>query len=62
MKRSNSHLVRIMAIPESAFQTLNVSKHSVKVPSELGIEGRLAIFDTIHLLHCVVRCLFMFYL
>jgi hypothetical protein len=43
-----------MSVPESIIQTLNVSKHSVTTPPYLNLApGRLAIFDTVHHLHCV---------
>ena len=45
--------VGAMSIPEELFQQLNVSKHSVEVPLEVG-GGRLALFETIHQIHCVV--------
>lgn len=43
-----------MRVSEETFQTLNASKHSVKVPKALGT-GRIGIFETIHQLHCLVR-------
>lgn len=44
--------MRLMAIPEDVFQTINTSQHSAKTPPYLG-EGRLAIFDSFHQIHCV---------
>ncbi|CAI6229012.1 unnamed protein product [Periconia digitata] len=44
--------IRLMSIPESVFVTLNASQHSFKLDPEFG-GGRLAIFDTMHMLHCV---------
>ncbi|KAJ8066988.1 hypothetical protein OCU04_004367 [Sclerotinia nivalis] len=41
-----------MSISEDVFQHLNASKHAVKLPSSLG-GGRLAVFETIHQIHCV---------
>lgn len=42
-----------MSITEHVFEQLNTSKHAVKVPLEMG-GGRLALFETIHQIHCVV--------
>ena len=42
-----------MSISEDVFQQLNASKHAVKVPESLG-RGRMALFETIHQIHCVV--------
>ncbi|CCD47972.1 hypothetical protein BofuT4_P112820.1 [Botrytis cinerea T4] len=41
-----------MSISEDVFQHLNASKYAVKLPSSLG-GGRLALFETIHQIHCV---------
>ena len=43
-----------MAVPELVFQRLNASKHATKTPPALG-QGRLAIFEAIHQVHCVRR-------
>ncbi|KAF1952563.1 hypothetical protein CC80DRAFT_572307, partial [Byssothecium circinans] len=46
--------LRVMSIPEPIFQTLNASNSSVKTPSYLDLPpGRIALFDTMHHLHCV---------
>ena len=42
-----------MTISEDTFARLNASAHSVKVPENLG-GGRLALFEFIHQIHCVV--------
>jgi len=42
-----------MSIPEHVFQQLSASKDAVEVPLELG-GGRMALFETIHQIHCVV--------
>jgi hypothetical protein len=44
----------LMEIPESVFQRLNASKHSIKTPPTLG-QGRLAIFEAVHQIHCVKK-------
>ncbi|KAF2182968.1 hypothetical protein K469DRAFT_635892 [Zopfia rhizophila CBS 207.26] len=41
-----------MSIPENVFQKLNASKYSAEVPPKAG-GGRLALFEGIHLIHCV---------
>ncbi|KAF2262555.1 hypothetical protein CC78DRAFT_606068 [Lojkania enalia] len=41
-----------MRIPEEIYRELNASKHAVRVPSKAG-GGRMALFEAIHLLHCV---------
>ena len=45
--------VGVMSIPEQVYEHLNASKYAVKVPNNLG-GGRMAIFEMIHQLHCVV--------
>ena len=45
--------VGAMSITEGQFERLNASKHAVKVPQSMG-GGRLAVFEFIHHLHCVV--------
>jgi hypothetical protein len=42
-----------MSIPESVFQTINASRYASKVPDIAG-GGRLALFEAIHQIHCVV--------
>ena len=42
-----------MGISEQVYEQLNASKHAVKVPKHLG-GGRMAIFEMIHQIHCVV--------
>ena len=42
-----------MSISEEVYEHLNASKHAVKVPQSLG-GGRMAIFEMIHQVHCVV--------
>ena len=42
-----------MSISEEVYEHLNASKHAVKVPENLG-GGRMAIFEMIHQVHCVV--------
>jgi len=46
-----------MSLPENIFQKVNASKYAAQTPPELETEygpGRLFMFDTIHMLHCVV--------
>ncbi|KAK6595621.1 hypothetical protein H4I96_09940 [Botrytis cinerea] len=50
--RSSPYKVGAMSISEDVFQHLNASKYAVKLPSSLG-GGRLALFETIHQIHCV---------
>ena len=45
--------VGVMSISEQVYEHLNASKHAVKVPQNLG-GGRMAIFEMIHQVHCVV--------
>ena len=49
--------VGAMSVTEEVFKKLNASKHAVKVPESLG-GGRLALFEFIHQIHCVV-CVFV---
>jgi hypothetical protein len=42
-----------MSISEDVYKTLNASKQATKVPLEAG-GGYMAVFEGIHLIHCVV--------
>lgn len=42
-----------MSVSEQVYEHLNASKDAVKVPENLG-GGRMAVFETIHQIHCVV--------
>lgn len=44
-----------MRITESEFQSINASKHSTKLYDQEG--GRIALFEAIHMIHCVVSFL-----
>ena len=45
-----------MSVSEEVYQTVNASKHAVRMPKELG-GGRQALLETIHQLHCLVSYL-----
>lgn len=45
--------VGVMSVSEQVYEHLNASKDAVKVPENLG-GGRMAVFETIHQIHCVV--------
>ena len=46
-------IVGVMSISSDVYKSLNASKHAAKVPPEAG-GGYMAIFEGIHLIHCVV--------
>ncbi len=50
---SDTNEVHLITIPEQVFQTLNASNYSASFPKDVAT-GRLGMFDTLHLLHCVV--------